>query len=85
MAAAEQASGEKVVAVGQGSSSAATPPEIATGLSALLSWGAAENGPDQVGGEAVERGEEHTREKEEVCDAGLGVFEPGVCLLRPYG
>jgi hypothetical protein len=83
--AAESTPGEDVVAAGQGSSSAAAPSEITQGLSTLLPWGPAGNGPDQVGGEAVGRSEEHTREKEEVRDAGLCVFEPGVCLLRPYG
>jgi hypothetical protein len=83
--ATESTPGEEVVAVGQGSSSAATSPEITEGLSALPSWRSTGNGPDQLGRETVVRSEEHTREKETVCDAGLCVFEPGVGLLRTYG
>jgi hypothetical protein len=63
-------------------SSVATPPEVTEGLSALLPWGPAGNSPDQLGGETVGRGEKQTREKETVCDAGLCVSEPGVCLFR---
>ena len=51
--AAEPAPGEKMVAVGQGSPSAAAPPEITERLSALLSRGTVGNGADQVGCEAV--------------------------------
>ena len=83
--ATESTPGEKVVAVGQGSPSTATSSENAERLSALLSWRPARNGSDQLGRETVGRSEEQTREKETVCDAGLCVFEPGVCLLWPYG
>ena len=83
--AAESAPGEKVVAVGEGSPSTAEPPEITQGLSTLLSRGPAGNGRDQLECEAVVRSEESTREKEKVRDAGLCLFESGVCLLRSYG
>lgn len=83
--ATESTPGEAMVAAGQGSPTAATPSEITEELSALPPWGTAGSGSDQLGGEAVVRSVEHTREKEEVRDAGLCVSEPGVCLLRPYG
>jgi hypothetical protein len=51
--ATESTPGEKVVAAGQGSPCAATPPEITAGLSPLLSRGTAGNSPDQLGCEAV--------------------------------
>ena len=78
MVAIESTPGEKVVATHQGSPSAAAPPEITEGLSALLSWRTAGNSPDQVGCEAVVRSEEHTREKEEIRDTRLCVLEPGL-------
>ena len=51
--AAEPELGEAVAAAGEGSATAATPSEVAEGLSTLLSWCAAGNGADQRGCETV--------------------------------